>query len=353
MYLGRLGAPLGQWETTEPEVEAEVIKFVNDPENTKEEKIAFVKSKHGEGLSNPDTNMYLGRLGAPLGQWETTEPEIEAKVSKYVHKTGPTIDEKAAFIEKYHGFGLGTDRYNYYMGLIGRPGLPKGGKSPFDTSDPALLMQALRMIFDDEYNLPFTEDFLLDNMGPDPETGEPRISPQDVKSLVPFARTHEKSPAYVRALGDLEQARKDGILNSADYVAIMEEFRREVNQGDLTEDGIVQQMKNLLMEHSEEFAEDVLDEASEYRWPWRKKKREEELERYFREHEPETRYEGTPRHFTDWMMTEPGEVESQYYPEQMLWAHIYDNRIYAFFDGSWHYLNEDMTGWIPYTRPRE
>ena len=113
--------------------------------------------------------------------------------------------------------------------MLGQPALPKAGKGPWEESDPEMLAQVLRMVFDDDYNVPLTEDYIMDNMGPDPDTGAPRLSPKDVKTLIPFARIHEKSPAYTRAVKELEQAFKDGILDNSQYTAIMQEFMREVD----------------------------------------------------------------------------------------------------------------------------
>jgi len=342
----------GKWEITDPDVEAEVIKYVNDPEKTKQEKIDFIKSKHGEGLSNDDTNRYLNKLGVPGGRWDITDADIEAKVIKYINNPDKTLDEKIAYVKGKHGFGLSNDDTNKYLAKLGQPAGPKAGKSPYEESNPEMLAEVLRMIFDDDYNLPMTEDYIMDNMGPDPETGEPRIAPKDVKSLMPFARTHEKSPAYVRAMKEIDQAFKDGIIDNSQYTAILNEFTREVNQGDKTEEGIVDQMKNLLIQSSEEYAEDVLEEAEDYRWYGRRKKREAEVERYLAEHEPETRYEGTPKHFADWMAISVEETQSQYYAENMMWAHLYKNRIYTFMRGAWHVLNQEGTAWNPYRRSR-
>jgi len=111
-------------EVTEPEIEAKVSTYVNDPEKSQEQKARYIKRYHGEGLSTDDVNKYLDRIGweerikpkkeEEKSPYETTNPVVEAELLKMWYDPDTHDDAVGQYLDKYHGEGLSNSDFLKY-----------------------------------------------------------------------------------------------------------------------------------------------------------------------------------------------------------------------------------------------
>jgi len=156
-------------------------------------------------------------------------------------------------------------------------------------SDAEILSNVMDIALDPTIPQSTKYKVIRDNTGLDDE-GKPRLTDSDARTIHNFVESDKNAPDYyMKYVKDLfDDALKNEWINDEEYARLNKDFYGRIAEGDLTQEGIMDLGKNLLIQISEDFAKKTFKADEDYRWRMFKGRRKEEMERYFEEHEPET-----------------------------------------------------------------
>ena len=206
-------------------------------------------------------------------RYEVTDPEIEAEVRRYINRKDKTPDEKELYIMKRQGRGLSNDDVNIYLAKIGFEAVPKPkeGKTADELTDSDLFMEITRDILDPNIDSVDVKKKIRENLGADKE-GNPGLAAPDAEKLTSWDNEHNKNPVLKQGLQLFTNAHKDGYLDSGELAQITRDWQAQVATGEYTTKGMIELAEKMIADASDKYIEEVIAEREDFGWFGKKKK---------------------------------------------------------------------------------